>query len=119
MEKTHQEVLASILIARQRRKNLSNDESKWPKYDQASSTQKRDLEKLFSCVSGFFQSRNERQGGGKRTFNVTFAKPYKESVRRTILGMKSEFKSRTRADCLTFERHSPDSVLMFYVRLPE
>lgn len=37
--------------------------------------------------------RNERQGGGKRTFNVTFAAPYKESVRRTILGIKSEFKS--------------------------
>lgn len=76
------------------------------------------LKSYFRVFLDFFK-RNERQGGGKRTFNVTFAAPYKESVRRTILGMKSEFKSRTRAECLTFERHSPDSVLMLYVRLPK
>lgn len=68
----------------------AKNEAKWPKYDQ---TQNSILKSYFRVFLDSFK-RNERQGGGKRTFNVTFAAPYKESVRRTILGMKSEFKSR-------------------------
>lgn len=70
-----------------------SDESKWPKYDRVAKTknsldlEEREAQRCFAVVvvfaSGFFQ-RNRKI----RTFNVTFAEPYKESeMSTTILGM--------------------------------